>query len=94
MTKPEALGLLQLLSALESWGFSNNHRLPNYLHDRLLDSVELLRKEGLMLPRTRKHKLTDRLRNHLWGYLGVGGRFRVVVAHSRWVWNHFYGDEK
>ena len=47
MTKPEALALLQLLSALESWGFSNNNRLPNYLHDRLLDSVELLRKEVL-----------------------------------------------
>ena len=47
MTKPEALDLLQLLSALESWGFSNNHRLPDYLHDRLLDSVELLRKEVL-----------------------------------------------
>ena len=47
MTKPEALALLQLLSALESWGFSNNNRLPNYLHDRLQDSVEILRKEVL-----------------------------------------------
>lgn len=52
MTKPEALDLLQLLSALESWGFSNNHRLPNYLHDRLLDSVELLRKEVLDVTET------------------------------------------
>ncbi len=47
MTKPEALDLLQLLSALESWGFSNNHRLPDYLHDRLQDSIEILRKEVL-----------------------------------------------
>ena len=47
-----------------------------------------------MLPRTRKHKLTDRLRNHLWGVLSIGGRFRVVRAHSRWVWNNFYRDEK
>ena len=47
MTKPEALDLLQLLSALESWGFSNNHRLPDYLHDRLLSSVEILRMEIL-----------------------------------------------
>lgn len=54
MTKPEALDLLQLLSALESWGFSNNHRLPNYLHDRLLDSVELLRKEVLDVTETAK----------------------------------------
>lgn len=47
MTKPETLDLLQLLSALESWGFSNNQRLPDYLHDRLLNSVETLRKEIL-----------------------------------------------
>ena len=47
MTKPEALDLLQLLSALESWGFSNNHRLPDYLHAHLQNSVEALRKEVL-----------------------------------------------
>lgn len=54
MTKPEALDLLQLLSALESWGFSNNHRLPDYLHDRLLDSVALLRKAVLECTETAK----------------------------------------
>lgn len=47
MTKPEALDMLQLLSAIESWGFSNNHRLPNYLHGLLQDSIEILRKEIL-----------------------------------------------
>ena len=47
MTKPEALDLLQLLSAIESWSFSNGQRLPDYLHDRLLNSVEILRKEIL-----------------------------------------------
>lgn len=47
-----------------------------------------------MLPRTRKYKLTERLRCHLWGVLSIGGRFRVVRAHSRWVWNNFYRDGK
>lgn len=51
MTKPEALDLLQLLSALESWGFSNNHRLPDHLHDMLLNSVDILRK-GILNERT------------------------------------------
>ena len=47
MSKPEALDLLQLFSALESWGFSNNHKLPDYLHEQLLTAVEILRKEIL-----------------------------------------------
>ena len=47
MTKPEALDLLQLLSAIESWSFSNDHKLPDYLHDLLQNSVEILRKEIL-----------------------------------------------
>lgn len=47
MTKAEHLELIKLLSALESWGFSQNERLPDYLHDRLLESIEKLSKEVL-----------------------------------------------
>jgi len=36
-----------LLSALESWSFSNQVRLPDYLHERLADIVEHLRKKVL-----------------------------------------------
>ena len=42
MTKPEALELLMLLSALESWSFSAKTNLPDYLHDRLTASVAAL----------------------------------------------------
>ena len=47
MTKPQILDLLMLLSALESWGFTNEKRFPDYLHERLLDAVEALRKEAM-----------------------------------------------
>lgn len=33
MTKPQALDLLMLLSALESWSFSTGRPLPDYLYD-------------------------------------------------------------
>jgi hypothetical protein len=47
MSKPETLELLMLLSALESWSFSTGALLPDYLHDRLAKSVELLASELL-----------------------------------------------
>ena len=47
MTRQQKLDILLLLSALESWGFSNNQRLPNYLHKHLQNSVGVLRKEVL-----------------------------------------------
>ena len=47
MTKPQALDLLMLLSALESWGMSNNQRLPDYMLERLDNSLEVLRAEIL-----------------------------------------------
>lgn len=47
MTKPQALDLLMLLSALESWGMSNGQRLPEFLQDRLSDYIEALRSEVL-----------------------------------------------
>ena len=43
MNKKEMLDLLRLLSALESWAMSDKDRsLPDYLHDQLTESVELL----------------------------------------------------
>jgi hypothetical protein len=40
--KQKALDLLMLLSALESWSFATKESLPDYLHDRINTSVELL----------------------------------------------------
>ena len=43
MNKKEMLDLLRLLSALESWALSRQGDvLPDYLHDQLVESVELL----------------------------------------------------
>ena len=47
MTKEQILEVIKLLSALESWGFANGQRLPDYLHDRLIDSVDVLSAEVL-----------------------------------------------
>lgn len=45
--KEFALQTIMLLSALESWSFSNQVRLPDYLHERLADVVEHLSKKVL-----------------------------------------------
>jgi predicted nucleotidyltransferase len=42
MTNREKLDLIMLLSAIESWSFSAQTRLPDYLHDKLCNAVELL----------------------------------------------------
>ena len=47
MTKPDLLEIIKLLSALESWGLSQKEPFPDYLHDRLLDTIEKLSKEVL-----------------------------------------------
>ena len=48
MTDKElALRILMLLSALESWGFSTDKPLPDYLHEELQQVVEKLTKEVL-----------------------------------------------
>ena len=44
MTREQILEILMLLSALESWGFSNNQRLPDFIHDRLSKSIDDLSK--------------------------------------------------
>ena len=44
MTKEEALQAIKLLSAMESWAFSLKERMPDYLHEDLCRSMELLEK--------------------------------------------------
>jgi hypothetical protein len=47
MNKEQCLELLKLLSALESWSFTERHPLPDYLRERLLGSIDLLTEEVL-----------------------------------------------
>lgn len=44
MSKEEALAIIKLLSALESWAFSTKSMLPDYLHDDLCVAVKKLEK--------------------------------------------------
>lgn len=43
MTKDQILDLLMLLSAVESWSMTEKHRMPDYLYERLDDSISILR---------------------------------------------------
>ena len=42
MTKEDALKTMMLLSALESWAMSQSARLPDYVHEDLTRSMEVL----------------------------------------------------
>jgi len=42
MTKEEALAAIKLLSAMESWSFSLKERIPDYLHEDLCKSMEVM----------------------------------------------------
>jgi hypothetical protein len=44
MSKEDAIKLIKLLSALESWAFSTKTQLPDYLHEDLCIAVEKLEK--------------------------------------------------
>ena len=50
MTKEDALKLIKLLSAMESWAFSTKTQLPDYLHEDLCIAVEKLEKIVLERP--------------------------------------------
>lgn len=50
MTKGELLDQLQLLSALESWGFCGSNKLPDHLIENILMQVDVLRREILKEP--------------------------------------------
>jgi hypothetical protein len=43
MQKKDALELLELLSALESWSFSAKTPIPDYLFEKLDSNIEKLR---------------------------------------------------
>jgi len=49
MSKQEILDTLMLLSALESWSFSEGKQLPDYLHENLCNAVERLSRELLVV---------------------------------------------
>ena len=42
MTKEEALQAIKLLSGLEAWAMSQSARLPDYVHEDLTRSMEVL----------------------------------------------------
>jgi hypothetical protein len=42
MNKEQALEAIKLLSALESWAMSQSARLPDYVHEDLTRSMEVL----------------------------------------------------
>jgi hypothetical protein len=44
MSKEDAIKLIKLLSAMESWAFSTKTPLPDYLHEDLCIAVEKLEK--------------------------------------------------
>ena len=50
MNKEEALAAIKLLSALESWAMSQSTRLPDYVHEDLTRSMEVL--ERIVLEKT------------------------------------------
>ena len=50
MTKEDAIKLIKLLSALESWSFSAKTDLPDYLHEDLCKSMEVLERIVLEKP--------------------------------------------
>ena len=47
MTKEQALELIKLLSAVESWSFADKHRMPDYLYEKIDESIKALEKEVL-----------------------------------------------
>ena len=58
MTKEEALAAIKLLSALESWSFSLKERIPDFLHDDLHRSMEVL--ERILLDTPQEKTLQER----------------------------------
>ena len=47
MTKEQALQIIKLLSAVESWSFADKHRMPDYLYERIDEAMEVLEQEVL-----------------------------------------------
>jgi len=47
MTKEQALQIIKLLSAVESWSIADNHRMPDYLYEQIENAMEVLEQEVL-----------------------------------------------
>ncbi len=47
MTKEQALEIIKLLSAVESWSFAEKHRMPDYLYEKINDAMQVLENEVL-----------------------------------------------
>ena len=47
MTKEQALKIIKLLSALESWAYSTKNPLPEYVTDELFVAIKVL--DGVVL---------------------------------------------
>jgi hypothetical protein len=47
MTKEQYLQIIKLLSAVESWSFADNHRMPHYLYERIDEAMAVLEQEVL-----------------------------------------------
>jgi hypothetical protein len=47
MTKEQILQLIKLLSAVESWSFADNHRMPDYLYEKIEEAIAVLEQEVL-----------------------------------------------
>jgi hypothetical protein len=47
MNREQAIELIKLLSALESWGFAAGHTIPDYLHERLSNALDKLTEDAL-----------------------------------------------
>jgi len=50
VTKQEALAAMKLLAAVESWAFSLKERMPDYLHEDLCRSMDVLERIILEKP--------------------------------------------
>ena len=53
MSREDALNMVKLLSALESWAFSKNAMLPDYLHEDLCVAIKKL--ETIVLAKDTKN---------------------------------------
>jgi hypothetical protein len=47
MTTEQTLQIIKLLSAVESWSFADNHRMPDYLYEQIEKAMEVLEQEVL-----------------------------------------------
>ena len=47
MTKSEALEIIMLISAMESWSLSSDKTVPDYLWEKIAVAQDILRKEIL-----------------------------------------------